>query len=112
MKKKKILVIDDEPGFTRLLKVVMRHFEIREENNSLQAIEAARAFKPDLILLDIIMPELDGGDVAAKLKEDPDLRHIPVIFLSALAEPGRKDILSKPISPPDLERCIREHLGD
>jgi CheY-like chemotaxis protein len=58
-------------------------FEVLEENRSAFALEAAREFKPDLILLDVMMPELDGGDVLALLKDDPNLAHVPVVFLTA-----------------------------
>lgn len=121
MKKIRILVIDDEAGFTRLLKLVLPHYDIREENDPQRAFETARAFRPDLILLDVIMPRVDGGTVAASFRENPLLKHIPIVFLTAVvshAEAGayEKNIggfpfLSKPVSPEVLERCIEEHLA-
>ena len=120
MNKKKILVIDDESGFTHLLKFVLRRYEIREENNPLRALETAQDFKPDLILLDVIMPDLDGGEVAAKIRGDPLLRQTPIVFLTAVVSPreagntpkiiGGFPFLAKPVSPEALERCIAEHL--
>lgn len=120
MKKKKILVIDDEAGFTRLLKFVLKHYEIREENDPLKALETAQEFKPDLILLDVIMPGLDGGELAAKIKGDASLQRTPIIFLTAVVSPreagktskviGGFPFLAKPVSPEALERCIAEHL--
>lgn len=121
MSKKKILVVDDESGFTRLMKIALPHYEIREENDSQRAMETARAFRPDLIFLDVIMPGLDGGDLAAKLSEDPGLQNIPIVFLTAIVEPGGTGksarqiggypFLAKPISAAAVERCIEEQLA-
>jgi len=86
MSKKRILVVDDEPSITRLLKLNLEqtgNYEVREENLGAQALDAAREFKPDLVLLDVMMPDMDGGDVAAGLKQDPALRKTPVVFLTA-----------------------------
>lgn len=120
MKKKKILVVDDEAGFTRLLKLVLRHYEICEENNSRHALATARAFQPDLILLDVIMPGIDGGNLAATIKADALLRRIPIVFLTAVVsrkeageapkQIGGFPFPAKPVSPEALERCIEEHL--
>src|ERR1700735_1286857 len=87
MKKKRILVVDDESGFTHLLKLVLPIYEVREENNPTRAVEVAREFKPDLILLDLIMPEMDGGTLAAKIREEPLLRFVPIVFLTAIVSP-------------------------
>src|ERR1700693_186379 len=84
MKKPRILVIDDEPGFTRLLKLVLKRYDIREENDSTRAFETARSFHPDLILMDVIMPGLDGGHLAAKWRADAVLKHVPIVFLTAV----------------------------
>ena len=86
MGKKRILVVDDETSITRLLKMnleLIGNYEVREENSGARAIETAREFNPDLILLDVMMPDLDGGDVAAALKQDRALRKTPVVFLTA-----------------------------
>lgn len=121
MKKTRILVIDDEAGFTRLLKLVLTHYDIREENNPQRALETARAFHPDLILLDVIMPGVDGGAVAANLRTDAVLKHIPIVFLTAVVSPqeagasekniGGFPFLAKPVSPEVLEQCIEHHLA-
>jgi CheY-like chemotaxis protein len=96
MSKKRILVIDDEPSITRLLKLNLEQtglYEVREENFSTQALDAAREFKPDLVISDVMMPEVGGGEVAALLREDPALRRVPVIFLTAAV---RKEELGGP----------------
>jgi len=120
MKKQKILVIDDESGFTHLLKLVLSKYEIREVNDSRRALEMAREFRPDLILLDVVMPKLDGGDVAVQFRSDPLLRHVPIIFLTAIVSPkelghgshmlGGYPILAKPVSVDDLVACFEENL--
>lgn len=117
--KNRILVVDDEAGFTHLLKLVLPAYDIREENDATRAVAAAREFKPDLILLDIIMPRTDGAAVAAELRKDPALSTIPVVFLTAIVSSteaeARKTIdgypcLSKPVTKAALLKCINEHL--
>jgi CheY-like chemotaxis protein len=119
MKKKRILVVDDEPGFTHLLKLVLPVYDIREENNPARAIAVAQEFKPDLILLDVIMPEVDGGTIAAKLRQDPALRFVPIVFLTAIVSTREAEAhktidghpcLAKPITKEKLVACINQHL--
>jgi two-component system OmpR family response regulator len=86
MTKKKILVVDDEASITRLLKLNLEKtgaYSVRTENEGTKTVEAAREFKPDLILLDVMMPDIDGGDVAAKLQSDGLLNGVPIVFLTA-----------------------------
>jgi CheY-like chemotaxis protein len=122
MEKKRILIIDDEPGFTRMVKLNLEKtglFEVREENKATYAIPAAREFRPDLILLDVIMPSMDGGDVAAHIKNDRQLRDVPVVFLTATVShreagdnglnSGGELFLAKPVSVESLIKCINEN---
>ena len=86
MTKKKILLVDDEKSFTNLLKLNLEetgNYEVRVENWAEDAVNAAKEFKPDLILLDIIMPRMPGGNVAALIKETPQLKETPIVFLTA-----------------------------
>ena len=86
MMKKKILVVDDETSITRLLKLNLEKggaFIVRAENEGAKTLAAAKEFKPDLILLDVMMPDIDGGDVAAIIQADPVLRSVPIVFLTA-----------------------------
>src|SRR5436305_462705 len=112
MSKKRILFVDDESGFTRLLKLTLPAFEICEVNDPLKALETARQFKPDMIFLDLIMPTLDGGTIAAQMREDPVLKRIPIVFLTAVAEAGDPEsttgekFLPKPVSAKTIEQCI------
>ena len=124
MTKRKILIIDDEPGFTHVVRLSLERtgfYEVKEENASLRALSAAREFKPDLILLDVVMPGMDGGDIAAKLKADPELCDIPVVFLTATV-PKRETtgggslvsggfvFLAKPVGIKELIKCIEDNL--
>jgi len=84
--KRKILIIDDEVDLTMLVKLNLEktgRYEVRAENRALNGLSAAREFRPDLVLLDVMMPDLDGGDVLAQLKDDASLKDIPVVFLTA-----------------------------
>src|SRR5687768_9940814 len=85
MVKKKILVVDDEASITRLLKLNLEKgaYVVRTENEGTKALAAAKDFKPDLILLDVMMPDIDGGDVAAIIQADPLLCAVPIVFLTA-----------------------------
>jgi DNA-binding response OmpR family regulator len=82
--KSKILVIDDEPEITEIVQafLVNAGYMVKIENSSTAGMESAKSFKPDLILLDIMMPVMDGYEVCAKLKKDPQTMGIPVLFLT------------------------------
>ena len=88
-----------------------------EENTGVNALAVARDFRPDLILLDVVMPKIDGGDVAAKIKADPDLQKTPIVFLTAIISKreaksvGHIDglpFISKPVSLEDLKSASRK----
>lgn len=86
MRKPRVLIIDDEPAFTRILRLNLERtglYVVEEGNNAHGAVRKAREFRPDVILLDVVMPGLDGGDVAASLKKEEGLRNTPIIFLTA-----------------------------
>jgi CheY-like chemotaxis protein len=117
-----ILIIDNNRDFTHSAKLALertgRYF-VCEENNPSKAHETAEGLKPDLILLDIAMPETDGGEVAARIQSDPALHGTPIVFLTALVTraEGRSGLrihghpfLAKPISLPDLIKGIEENL--
>lgn len=119
MNKKRILIVDDEPAFTRTTRFMLEqtgNYEVSEVNQSQSALSAARSFKPDLILLDVVMPEMDGGDVALRIQADPFLKQVPVVFLTALVERdegkpatemrGGFRFLSKMASQDELIGCI------
>jgi CheY-like chemotaxis protein len=118
--KPKILIVDDEKGFTKLTRLTLPDYEICEENNSAHALETARRFKPDLILLDVVMPEADGGDIAAQIRGDAILKRVPIIFLTAIVTEketekrqlfGGYPFISKPVTPEKLVEEIEKHLA-
>ena len=82
-----ILIIDNNSDFTHSAKLALertgRYF-VCEENDATKAHQTAQSLKPDLILLDIAMPETDGGEVAARIQSDPALHRTPIVFLTAL----------------------------
>jgi len=120
---KRILVVDDEPSVTRNLKLNLESgggYDVFAENHAANALTAARLFRPDLILLDVMMPGMDGGDVAARLRLDPLLRNTPVIFLTALVSneeteghemvSGAETFLAKPVDIGELRKTMEEHI--
>ena len=118
--KPKILIVDDEKGCTKLTRLAMAEFDVCEENNATRALETARSFQPDLILLDVVMPDMDGGDIAAQIKADPALKDVPIVFLTAIVTEketkkrqlfGGYPFISKPITPEKLAENIRKHLA-
>src|SRR6201984_2735364 len=118
----RILIVDNDPNTTHLVKVLLErtgHYLVLEENDAAKAHQSARSFRPDLILLDIVMPETDGGEVAARIEADPELQNTPIIFLTALvtraeAKSGLSiqghPFLAKPVSIPELIDAIKEHF--
>ena len=119
MEKKRIMIVDDEPSFTRTTRYLLEQtgdYQVCEVNDSCQAIATGRAFKPDLILLDVVMPQLDGGEVVTKIRADPFLREVPVVFLAALMERDESEngpqerggyrFLSKLVSREQILDCI------
>lgn len=109
----KILIVDDVTSNVLLLKILLTNekFQVCTANCGNMCIEQARAEKPDLILLDVMMPDISGFDTAVILKKDPELKDIPIIFLTALNSPadlvkgfqvGANDFLSKPFNKEEL----------
>ena len=116
-----ILIVDDTPENLRLLsKMLLKEgYRVRKAINGELALMAMRAAPPDLILLDIMMPEMDGFEVCERLKADPDLADIPVIFLSALSEifdklkafqAGGADFITKPFHLDEVRMRVRNQL--
>ncbi len=85
VKMKKILVVDDDPSIIKLLETVLKAngFEVVVANDGIDAMVQAKNAKPDLILLDVMMPELNGYEVCSHLKFDPQFKNIPIIILTS-----------------------------
>ncbi len=122
--KHRILVVDDEASFTRLLKLNLERtgrYEVRTENRPTEALVAAREFHPELILLDVMMPGLDGGTLASYFLESPKFKGVPVVFLTATVTKeevsthggliGGLPFLAKPVDMAELETCLQHHLA-
>jgi CheY-like chemotaxis protein len=120
--KPRILIVDNNHDFTRSAKLALEKtgsYFVFEENDATKAHQTAQNLKPDLILLDVVMPETDGGEVAARIQSNPTLHRTPIVFLTALvtkAETGSgmriqgHPFLAKPISLPALIAGIEENL--
>lgn len=113
MDKKKILVVDDEPDVTDLVAYHLKAkgFLVETVNDATASISKARSFHPDLLILDIMMPDLSGIQICRILRTDNKLAKVPIIFLTAKAEPhdriegfesGADDYVVKPFSPKEL----------
>ncbi len=92
MNKKRILIVDDEISFTRLLKLNLEQtndYVVRVENRAEDALTTAREFRPDLVLLDIMMPGMFGDDIAARLRADANLKTTPIVFFTAAVSKTR-----------------------
>ena len=124
MMKKRILVVDDNAGDTQLLKRFLEEtdeFEVREENDPKSALSTAEQFEPHLILLDVLMPEMDGGELASSFKTHPKFKSVPIVFLTAkltreqvahcAGRIGGYPFLAKPIVLPEVAECLRLQLA-
>jgi CheY-like chemotaxis protein len=123
MAPKRILLVDDEPAFAALVQLNLEktgRYDVCVLNNSTAVIATAREFRPHAVLLDMIMPGKDGGQVLADWRADPDLSAIPVVFLTATISQSGLDqsdgairgtpFLSKPIEPKKLIKYLDQLL--
>ena len=125
MNPKRILVVDDETSITNLLKLNLQktgRYTVRTENQGVRALAAAREFEPDLILLDVMMPDVDGGDVAAQIRADAALKNVPIVFLTAVVKKeevqahagviGGFPYIAKPLDVKGVIAVIEQNLGN
>ncbi len=116
-----VLVVDDESAIRLLCRVNLRleEMDTAEAADGVTALELARELKPDLILLDVMMPQVDGWQVAEALGRDPEVSELPIVFLSARAEPadyahgyelGAVGYVTKPFDPTALGSILHETL--
>lgn len=122
--KKKVLLVDDEKSFTNLLKLNLEqtgNYEVRVVNWGEDALSTAREFQPNIMLLDIIMPRMPGGNVAAEFEADPQLKNMPIVFLTAAVQRSRleemdgiisgRPCLAKPASLEEIVGMIEKHAS-
>ncbi len=114
MKKNRILVVDDETYITRELKAQLEHtgrFEVLAENSGRAALKAVRSFHPDMAILDVMMPDMDGGELKFRLQQIPELRSMPIAYLTAAIQHNERNdkelFIEKPV---EIDRII--HLID
>jgi len=116
---KKILCIDDEEDITEVAGMALEtlgNLEVLKSNSGSSGIEKATNLQPDLILLDVMMPEMDGPATLGKILSNPDIKHIPVIFMTARVQPkeiqeyidmGAIGVIEKPFDPMSLYQTIK-----
>lgn len=124
---KKVLLVDDDVGFCEATQLLLedRGYEVVLAHDGKEGLDKARSEKPDVIILDVMMPEMNGYDVCVVLKEDPELKKIPVTLLTAVDQSIFKttytqqmglmteadDYLAKPVEPQELVRCVEGLLS-
>ncbi len=119
-RKSRLLIVDDEPANIRILSnILAEDYVLSAATNAKQALALAKSQSPDLILLDMVMPEMDGLAACEALKAMDETRDIPVIFVTKLDDPeneeqgllaGAVDYISKPVSPPIVKARVKIHL--
>jgi DNA-binding response OmpR family regulator len=121
--KKSVVCIEDESEMIDLIRLILgrRGFELTGATGGAEGLEAVRHIKPDLVLLDLMMPGMDGWEVYQQMKADDDLKHIPVIIVTAKAQSIDKvlglhiakvdDYITKPFGPQELIQSIEKVLG-
>jgi DNA-binding response OmpR family regulator len=119
---KRIFIVDDEEDLNRLMKLSLESagdFDVDYVSQPQNALGSAREFGPDLMILDLVMPGMDGGELVMKIKEDEVLRNVPVIFLTASISTGLRDdgstlfgypCLKKPVAMDELLDLIEEKI--
>jgi two-component system response regulator VicR len=121
--KKTVVCIEDEPEMVDLIKLILgrRGFELTGAMGGREGLEVVRRVKPDLVLLDLMMPDIDGWEVYQQMKADEELKHIPVIVVTAKAQSIDKvlglhiakvdDYVTKPFGPQELLQSVERVLG-
>jgi two-component system, OmpR family, alkaline phosphatase synthesis response regulator PhoP len=121
MSRNRILVVDDEPGIVDIAKANLegQGYQVIEAYDGGDALEKIKEEKPDLVVLDILMPEMDGWDVLEQIEADPEISGIPVIMLTARVsdedvlrglETGAVEYMTKPFYPQDLVAAVKINL--
>lgn len=120
-KKQKILVVDDEPHIVNLIKLTLSgdKYEVFGAYSGLEAIKFAKQIRPNLIILDLMMPNIDGYQVCEEVRKDPKLTNTPIMILSAKSQlvdkfksinVGADDYLVKPFDPEELLKRVKVNI--
>jgi two-component system, OmpR family, response regulator len=125
MTKNRILIVDDETSITQLLQLNLEksdRYLVRTENAADKVLAAVQEFKPDLILLDVMMPGMDGGTLAGKIRARPAFKNVPIVFLTAAVKQAEVDArdgviggfpyIAKPLNVKGVIEAIEKHLGE
>jgi DNA-binding response OmpR family regulator len=118
----RILIADDEPNIVLALELLMKRegYEIRSVSDGESAIEAAKSFRPDLVLLDVMMPRMDGYEVCQRLRADPETKGVVIVMLTAKGREVEREkgmalgadlYITKPFSTRDVVRSVKEVLA-
>ena len=120
---KKILIVDDSENIRKLVKAILKkvgEYEYIEAADGEEGLKKAAAHKPDLIILDLVIPKIDGIEVCRKLKSNPKTREIPIIILTSettveaveqAKKAGADIFIGKPFEPKDLRVSVKELIG-
>ena len=121
--KKRVVCVEDEPEIIDLIRLILgrKGFDLTGATGGLEGLEAIRRVKPDLVLLDLMMPDMDGWEVYQQMKADPELKNIPVIVVTAKAQSIDKilglhiakvdDYVTKPFGPQELLQSVERVLS-
>jgi DNA-binding response OmpR family regulator len=125
MNKKRILIVDDEPGITQLLRLNLEktgNYTVRAENDADKVLGAAIEFKPDLLMLDVMMPGMSGGELAGKLRNTRTFKTLPIVFLTAAVKQEEVDArdgviggfpyIAKPLNVKGVIEIIQKNLPE
>ena len=123
MEKKKILMIDDNQDFIKLVKMNLEeagNYEVRTENTGESGVALVMVFKPDIILLDVVLGDIDGSNVASQIKSTERGKDIPIIYVTGIIREDEEEklmgflggypFLAKPVSTAKLIECIEKHI--
>ncbi len=119
---KKILVIEDDPATSRLVDYSLRHagYQVITSSNGLEGLRKAHSESPDLVILDVMLPGMDGFEICHRLKSEPSTAGLPILMFSAKAQEidkktgikvGADEYLTKPSPPAEIVRCVERLLA-
>jgi DNA-binding response OmpR family regulator len=125
MNKKRILIVDDEPGITQLLRLNLEkngNYTVRTENEADKVLSTAIEFRPDLLMLDVMMPGMSGGELAGKLRNTRAFKALPIVFLTAAVKQEEVDArdgviggfpyIAKPLNVKGVIEIIQKNLPE